>query len=356
MLITFDTAFIGGWVAIMHSFMKTLEIGDCREIDSIQRLTSYMCENYFSIQLEESSNIKFCGKFKKVPLGCLNMIGCHTNSTINGIRRLSAISSDYKQDHCLVYLPIKMGDDGQSWHYQAGKQAKGGERIITIIDGSREYRVKRPTFLGLTLVIPLSLLKARIPRLDQYSVVPHDASKGDFAIVWDFIISTWYNYHNLSEDLKQYYGDIIINLLTTALKSENKICSATKSSVKLMYLKTALQYIDAHICNSTLGVDGLAKHLGIKKRYLHEIFQSHSTSVGSVIRKKRLECCYETLSDKAMDCLSLTEIAYRWGFFSYTHFSRIFKDEYGKSPKQVRLENAKKKVHKLLWKLEEEYL
>lgn len=321
----------------MNRFLKTLENSKShKEVSSIQEHSSVISKTFFRMELEKPENVEFHAKFKSVDIGPLSFFGCYTNTPLVGVRRINDIDKDVNQDHCLIYLPIKMTPGEQCWHYQGGKQSMGGERIITIVEGSREYRVHRPNFLGLTLIVPYSLLQARLPRLTQYCITPHDATKGNFALAWDFIMSVWFNHESLSEQNKLHYANTIIDLLVVALESEGCEMCLEEGNTKEAYLQRALQYIDDHISSPVICPDVIAENLGIKKRYLYEVFGDYEKSLGTVIREKRLERCYDALSSQCMAKLSVTEIAYRWGFTSYTHFSKVFKEKYNISPKKYR--------------------
>lgn len=321
----------------MNAFLKTLQGGEVRDqVNSIGDLKSVINKTFFTMELEKAENKQLAAQFKHVNIGPVGFVGIHTNCSIDGVRRCNDIDDDINKDHCLIYMPIKMGNGGQSWHYQGGKQARGGERIITIVEGSREYRVHRPSFLGLTLVIPNALLQARVPRFRQYCVTAHDASRGAFALTWDFIMSVWFNHTGLKSQDYLYYANSIVDLLVTALESDGKAPAVESNLTKSAYLQRALSFIDAHLNSTDISPELIARQLGIKKRYLYDVFNSHEQSLGTVIREKRLERCHQALADKKMANLSVTEIAYNWGFTSYTHFSRVFKEKYHISPRKFR--------------------
>jgi AraC-like DNA-binding protein len=58
--------------------------------------------------------------------------------------------------------------------------------------------------------------------------------------------------------------------------------------------------------------------------------------VSDWIRKRRLERCREELLDPAYDTLSITQIAFRWGFNDAAHFSKKFREAYSQTPRSVR--------------------
>jgi AraC-like DNA-binding protein len=63
-------------------------------------------------------------------------------------------------------------------------------------------------------------------------------------------------------------------------------------------------------------------------------------SVCDWIRSERLERCRNDLTDPAYADLSISAIASRWGLPSAPHFSRLFRDAYGCSPREFRRSGA----------------
>jgi AraC family transcriptional activator of tynA and feaB len=252
------------------------------------------------------------------------------------VRTYSDIINDVNQNHCLIYLPVEMSGNEPSWHYQGGKKSRGGERIITMVDGSKDYRVHRPGFLGITLIVPHALLQARLPRIQPYCIVPHDASDGSFALAWDFIMSVWFNQNSLGEQSKLRSANTIVDLLAHAFETVGQSQISSDSSVRVAYLHKAIDYIDAHLADRCVRPEDVAEHLGIKKRYLYDIFSEHDKSLHTLVRDKRLERCHSTLQDISMSSLSITEVAFRWGFSSNAYFSREFKKKYGAAPRVFR--------------------
>ena len=288
------------------------------------------------MQLETSGNDEFKAEFRTMELGPLRLFACHTNATLVGVRRYSDIANDENQSHCLIYLPVQMQGEQGSWHYQCGKESRGGERIITMVEGSRDYRVHRPGFLGITLIVPHALLLERLPRIQKYCIIPHDASTGSFALAWDFIMSLWFNQHSLDEHSRITYARTVIELLAVAFETSGTAQASQDKSVKIAYLQKALEYIDAQLGNRTIRPEDIASHLGIKKRYLYALFSEQDKSLHTLVRDKRLERCHATLQDSSMASLSITEIAFRWGFSSTAHFSRVFREKYSMSPRDFR--------------------
>ena len=66
------------------------------------------------------------------------------------------------------------------------------------------------------------------------------------------------------------------------------------------------------------------------------LFQRSDMTVSAYIINSRLHACKQALTDSAFQRLQISEIAFRWGFNSTSHFCRTFKERYGASPTDVR--------------------
>lgn len=80
----------------------------------------------------------------------------------------------------------------------------------------------------------------------------------------------------------------------------------------------------------------LAARLNVSVRQLYRQFELEGDSVCRYIQRQRLEHSARELSDARTAALQITTIAYKWGFTDSAHFSRLFKQHYGVSPKAYR--------------------
>jgi AraC-like DNA-binding protein len=94
-------------------------------------------------------------------------------------------------------------------------------------------------------------------------------------------------------------------------------------------------YIEKNLTSLDLGPLSICKALGISKARLYRAFR-HSEGVTAYIRKRRLETIHVLLNDPR-ETRSIGEIAYQYGFVSEAHFSRVFRQKFGFSARDVRI-------------------
>ena len=100
-------------------------------------------------------------------------------------------------------------------------------------------------------------------------------------------------------------------------------------------LARVLDYADAHLGNADLTPKALAAAHGMSWRSLHVLFEREGLRVAQWIRDRRLERCRETLAQPDWQG-RIIDLALQWGFNDPSHFSRAFRQRYGRAPRQAR--------------------
>lgn len=95
-------------------------------------------------------------------------------------------------------------------------------------------------------------------------------------------------------------------------------------------------YIEANLGDPSLGPERIARASFISTRYLHKLFEAEGTSVSAWIRTARLERCRRDLLDPSLAHRTILSIASRWGLPGAQQFSRLFRNAYGCSPRELR--------------------
>ncbi|GHJ94104.1 hypothetical protein SNE510_36230 [Streptomyces sp. NE5-10] len=95
-------------------------------------------------------------------------------------------------------------------------------------------------------------------------------------------------------------------------------------------------HINRNLGDPELSPESIARALGISVRYLHRLFEGEGTTVGQLVRQRRLEECGRELARRGRTAPTVSAVAQRWGFVSPAHFSRSFRAAYGVSPREWR--------------------
>ncbi|MFI8930467.1 helix-turn-helix domain-containing protein [Streptomyces sp. NPDC053474] len=95
-------------------------------------------------------------------------------------------------------------------------------------------------------------------------------------------------------------------------------------------------FIDANLCDPRLTPAAIAAHHHLSVRTLHWLFRHREETVAATIRHRRLARCRADLVADRYAAVPIHTIAARWGFTSAAAFSRVFRREYGISPREFR--------------------
>ena len=96
------------------------------------------------------------------------------------------------------------------------------------------------------------------------------------------------------------------------------------------------RHIEANIQDPDLSVTAIARTLGVTPRSIQKVVAQTGQTVSQVILRRRLEGCLQWLGDPRRRHLSITDIAFNWGFSDLSYFNRSFKRAYGKTPSDCR--------------------
>jgi AraC-like DNA-binding protein len=102
------------------------------------------------------------------------------------------------------------------------------------------------------------------------------------------------------------------------------------------HLLSAKTYIAGHLGDPGLCVDIVARAVGVTPRHLNRAFAAEQTTVAQFILSRRLERAKADLAAPALAHFRVADIAFRWGFSSQAHFSRLFRSRFGCSPSEIR--------------------
>ncbi|WP_399934022.1 helix-turn-helix domain-containing protein [Streptomyces kanamyceticus] len=93
-------------------------------------------------------------------------------------------------------------------------------------------------------------------------------------------------------------------------------------------------HIEENLMNPALSPESIARAHHISVRYLHKLFQNDGTTVSTWIRRRRLDSCRMELGRLSNRRRTVAAVAHRWGFANASHFSRLFRQAYGVSPRE----------------------
>ncbi|CAM5452787.1 HTH-type transcriptional activator RhaS [Streptomyces alboniger] len=116
---------------------------------------------------------------------------------------------------------------------------------------------------------------------------------------------------------------------SSALHGEDAPRIATPS------VRKAMEIIECHAAEP-LTVEDVAEAVGVSVRALQEGFRRHvGTTPVSYLREVRLDRVRAELKAAAPGTLTVTDVAYRWGFFHPGRFAIAYRERFGEHPSQT---------------------
>ena len=220
---------------------------------------------------------------------------------------------------------FRMGD--------AGVEVTSGDLVVWTTDQMVQFEVLERLH-KVTLMIPWTLMRERLPERKQPpSGGKIESRTGVGSLLAVHLLALSNQIDSLDQSVQASVSRSTLELLGIALSGQQPSATFDASAAMLRRLK---DFILQHLHEDDLNPTRIAEANNISLRYLHMLFQRSELTVSGFILDSRLRDCRQALTDPAFHRLQISEIAFRWGFKSVSHFCKTFRQRYGASPSDVR--------------------
>lgn len=222
---------------------------------------------------------------------------------------------------------------------QAGREIELGESDLALCDSALPYSLAHDQPCSTLVMIASERdIKRHIPRPEELLAVRLPGSGGLTSIASQMFANVWQHAQpRIDAEIGAKLGDSLLGAFAGAWLEQYGIPVATSAISTFRNLQIK-RHIETHLRDPELTARSVAAALGISCRYLHMIFSGQGETVSSYIRRRRLEQCVQQLADPLWSRRTVTEIAFSWGFNNATHFARVFRECYGRNPRDYRNE------------------
>jgi AraC-like DNA-binding protein len=210
-----------------------------------------------------------------------------------------------------------------------GRDALQRPGDVVLYDTARPFTYALPKPYGLiVLKIPRTAILARLPDAERLTCMVIDGRKplGDLA---GNMIRSAARLDTMDMAGGARVAASILDVLSAALHVEVGSRLAASDRHLSLY-RRARDFIGAHLDDPSLDLASLAKALHVSESTLGRLFAANGTTVMRHVWQQRLEASHRALSEGSSS--TVTEVALRYGFTSFSHFSRAFKQVYGVPP------------------------
>ncbi|MCF4007575.1 helix-turn-helix domain-containing protein [Corynebacterium uropygiale] len=272
----------------------------------------------------------FSGSVKRQDVGRTTFILIEASP--HAVRRTQDLISDSEEGKIKVTVVL----EGTSVLQQDGRTAYFNEGDIAIYDTARPYDISFPTSCRI-LIVMVPKKDARIPRdiLDNLTAITLTKGGGLSSVVSAFFSELAKNFDELETRTGGQLADMSVAILRPILlaTAEGEGYSLDRNS---QLIRSVHSFIEAHLGDPDLNPATVAKAHFISLRQLYAVFSSSEASVAATIKRKRLDKAYSMIHDQTFDDISISTIATRCGIPDAAHFSRVFKERFGVSPRVAR--------------------
>ena len=241
-----------------------------------------------------------------------------------------------KSDDTRVY-GITLQMEGTSSITQDGQTSTLHPGDFALYDSTREFERDFPeSYRCLIVRFPHAMMQLPSHTLSNVTATRCGAGEGVGVVVSPFLAETANNLSELTGWAGVRVAHALIDLVSSALAeklTDEQIAAANPRAHAFVRI---CDYIMQNLGDPTLSPDVISHANFISTRQLHKIFHAERVTVSQFIRDRRLEECRRQLGDPGDAHLSVGQIAAQWGIYDGAHFSRIFRNAYGMSPRDYR--------------------
>ncbi len=193
---------------------------------------------------------------------------------------------------------------------------------------------------GANVRLPLSLLRDRLPRIDDCmrEVIPLERGAG--RLMLSLLESVFVEAKYLDERTSCYVGSAVLdavcsvghNWLTSSCALDDPHLHGSRNLMR----QRIDDFILENLGQQNLSPSLIARHCNASLRSVHLAFEGSGWTIMSWIKEQRLLRCRRDLQERELAQRSVAEIAYRWGFGDVAHFSRAYKARFLSPPSADR--------------------
>lgn len=264
---------------------------------------------------------RFHGEIRRLEFGELRL--CRLEASRHRVERTSGAAGISDPGDLKMVVQRK----GRSLFEQDGRQAWLAPGAWSVYDTTKSYTVTNPgDVLQHVLLLPRRIL-AGADALRELLVRPLSGTAGMGRVACETIAHAF-------DSSGEAQGETILHQVRLALLEQSG--ARVPLGARSMLRERIQAFVIQRLQDPALDVETIAGALGRSKRALHKAFEGQDDSLHRYLWLSRLEFARRQLEDPRHAARSITSILFGAGFTSAAHFSRMFRQRYGASPREWR--------------------
>jgi AraC-like DNA-binding protein len=196
------------------------------------------------------------------------------------------------------------------------------------------YATPQADYGTTSIAFPASALRQRGIKIQPLLMLPASSPQGSVVLTMADQLTA--SYLQWSDREFSVLTEQFLDLVALFFFNPGLTHSQDESSVRSAHLQRAIAFIRANFGEADLSPAKIAQACGISVSYLHNIFGATDASVETTVINARLEHSRKLLTTPQTMHLPIGMIAYMSGFSHPAHFSRVFRQKFGCTPRELR--------------------
>ena len=296
--------------------------------------TDMICNVYVQlgcdpVRPDEAGN--FEGSIRQHTLPSLD-VSVVTSSAQNVTRTAGHIARS-SDDYFLVSIQAK----GKGVVRQDGRDAVLSAGDFALYDSTRPYELRfDDAFEQIVLKLPGERLRSELRNTETLTATTVSGREGAGHLLLGMIRTLREDIDTLQPASALAVANGVQSILVAGLQTLPAARAPGLSNLTAYHLARVKRRIDEQLADPTLSVSSLAAELGVSASHIHRVFKSEPLTASQYIWERRLEACSKDLLEPWLAGRPVGEIAYARGFNDAAHFSRAFRERFGRSPREWR--------------------
>lgn len=190
-------------------------------------------------------------------------------------------------------------------------------------------------FEEMVLQFPKEKLLSRLPDAEMLTGLQIDGSTGFGQFVSNNIMSMAEMIAHQSHDSRLLLQETVLDLIAAAFAAQRQSRYELSNPEQHILLR-AKTFVRSRLADPDLDREMVSRDVGVSVRRLSEIFSASGESLANYIRNLRLDNAAADLRDARFSRQTISEIAIRYGFENFQHFSTLFRRRFDCTPSEYR--------------------
>lgn len=231
-------------------------------------------------------------------------------------------------DHYLIHLPLQRG-------LVAGTGLRVRPADVVVVDLAQAADFRMASGVGVTLLVPRTALSPLLADERQLHglVLRRESAAGGFLGSLLTSLSTAAPLLAMDEALQ--FTQPVLALVAACIGSMASRVAGTGAAGLGNLGRRGRLYIEQNLHREDLAPKVLARELGVSRSQLYRAFDKLG-GVCHYLRQRRLRRCLLALCEAGNSGRRIVDLACEHGFADEAHFSRVFRQAFGLSPRAAR--------------------